>query len=253
MRKKQTLIVIASVVLVAGATLAPPAFAQQAPAYLSVYTEHVKLGHDAEYADVVKELWAAMKKEGGDFAVLASQSLSNPGHYTFVTTLSSMADMDHQNEAFGKVFSAHGDLMSKFGKLSNGNESFIIAPRPDLSYQPDNPRVSDAEAGFARVMFVYPHPEHALDLETALRDAGELWKKKGINDGFGVFTNVTGAGPVYALRTIAKDEADFYTQQAKNNATLGQEGAALRNRVGPMIREIEYSASVPRPDLGYQP
>ena len=251
--KKLTAPILSATLALAILSVASSTLAQDPPPLLSVYTEHVKLGHNADYETTVKELWAAMKKAGADFPVTASQSVSRPGDYTFVSPLSNMADMDHQNEAFGKAFAAMGSLMADFGKHSNGNESTVIAPRPDLSYGPASPRVAPADAGFARVMFLHPHPEHAMELEAAIKEFGELSKKKGITDGFGVYTPTIGEGPVYAIRTVAKSEADFYAQQAKNEATMGAEGQALRERVGPMLQKIEYAAGVPRPDLSYQP
>ena len=52
---------------------APVALAQEeAPQFLNVFTAHTTLGHQPEYEAAVKDLWAAMKKAGGDFPVFAS-------------------------------------------------------------------------------------------------------------------------------------------------------------------------------------
>ena len=116
--------------------------------------------------------------------------------------------------------------LSALGQHSNGNESAVIALRPDLAYQPENPRIPESERSFARVTLLYARPEHALALEGVIREFGELSAQKGIRDPYGVFQNVTGEGPVYGIRTQARSEADFYAQTEKNNMTLGEEGNA---------------------------
>ena len=247
---KQLLIVAAICALL----VAPAASAQdQPPQYLSIFTAHVQLGHQADYEEGIKTLWAEMKKHGADFPVFASMSLSDPGSYSFVTTLPNMAAMDAQNEVFGKVFAANADLLPQLSRHSRGNESNIIAPRPDLSYSPESPRVTGEGQTFARVTYLYAKPGHAMELEGVIREFVALSAKKGIADGFAVYQNVTGEGPLYAIRTLAKSESDYYSHAEMNAAKLGEAGAALRAKAGPMIQRIEYSASVSRPDLAYQP
>ena len=63
--------------LLAGST----SFAQdEAPRYIDVFTSHTKLGQQAEYEAAVKDLWAAMKKAGGDFP-------ANPQHVSLIESL----------------------------------------------------------------------------------------------------------------------------------------------------------------------
>lgn len=247
---KQILSALVVLALLAG----PIAFAQdEAPAYLNLFTAHTKLGQSAQYESGIKELWAAMKKAGGDFPVFVSQSTSNPGHYVFVTRLSSMAELDAQNAMFNKVFGQDPNLGVALNQSSNGNSSAIIAPRPDLAYRPENPRLSADERNFVGITALFAKPEHAQALEGVIKEFAELSAKKGVRDGFGVSQNVTGEGPVYRIRVQARSEADFYAQAEKNNQLMGQEGAALRDKAGPMISRIEVSSAVFRPDLGYQP
>lgn len=234
---------------------APVAMAEEAPApqYLNIFTAHTKLGHAAEYEAAVETLWAAMKKAGADFPVFASQSMSTPGDYNFVTLLGSMADMDKQGEVFNQVFAQSADALAGLGQASNGNASVIIALRPDLSYQPEEPRLTNEEAPFAYLTILYARPGQQQDLEAVMKAFADLSRSKGIRDGYGVSQNVTGEGPVYAIRTLARSQADYFTQAEKNDAKLGDEAVALRTKAGPMISRIEFSSGISRPDLSYQP
>ncbi len=64
---------------------------------------------------------------------------------------------------------------------------------------------------------------------------------------------MTGEGPRYTIRTLARSEADYHAQNEKNNQLMGEEAVALRDKAGTMIHKIEYSSGLLRPDLSYQP
>ncbi len=161
--------------------------------------------------------------------------------------------MDAQGETFNKVFTDNAAALAGLAQHSNGNESRIIALRPDLGYQVDNPRVPQDERNFAHATILYASLEHALALEGVLKEYAELSAKKGIRDPYGVSQNLTGEGPVYRIRALARSQSDYLAQAEKSNATLGEEGSALRAKAGAMLKKIETSSSVRRPDLSYQP
>ena len=227
--------------------------AMPAPQLLSIFTAHTKLGHGPQYEAAVKSLWVAMGKAGGQFPVFASQSTSTPGDYSFVTLLSSIGDMDTQGEMFEKAFAQDPGALAELAKHENGNDNDIVAMRSDLSYQAAEPRLSDDEAQFAYLTYLYAQSEHTQSIEAGITAFAALNKKLGINDRFGVFQNVTGEGPVYIIRTLARSQADNFAQVDKNNAKLGEEGVAIRTRVAAMLSRIEYDSGVARPDLSYQP
>ena len=245
-----------SVAFLALALLATPiALAQQQepPNYVSIFTSDVHLAHAADYEAGVKKLWEAMKKAGADFPVFASQSLDNPGSYRFVTLLGSMADMDAQGEMFNKAFATAGPALAEIGQASMGNNRQIIQLRRDLGFQPDSPRVANDQAVFSHTMHIKVHPGHQQDAEAVLKEYAALAKKKGLRDGYGISVNVTGDGPVYNIRATAKSQADFYAQGEKDEAKMGADGLALRNKIGPMIARITNDSWMRRPDLSYQP
>ena len=227
--------------------------AAPAPQYLNVFTAHTKIGHSVEYEAAVKSLWLSMGKAGGSFPIFASQSVGRPGDYNFVSLLSSMADMDTQGAMFQKLFQQSPGVFAELAKHENSTESNIIAMRPDLSYQPTDPRLFDDEAQFAYLTFLYAQPAHVQGVEEGLKAFGALNKKSGISDGFDVYQNMTGEGPVYIIRTLARSRADYFAQVEKNNEKMGEEAVAIRNKVGAMLSRIELDSGFGRPDLSYQP
>ncbi len=233
---------------------APNVFAEEAaPRYLNIFTAHVKLGHQAQYEAGIKNLWIALKEAGADFPVFASQSGDSPGDYNFVTALDSMADMDAQNAVFNKIGEQNPGVFAELGVHTTGNNTAIIALRPDLAYQPEEPRLAEGEAGFAYLTFLHTSAEHAQGVEDAIKAFSELSRKQGIRDGYGVSQNVTGEGPVYVIRTLAKSQADYFAHVEMNDEKLGEEAVAIRAKVGPMLKELSFSWGFGRPDLSYQP
>lgn len=223
------------------------------PRYIGIFFAHTQLGDQAAFEDSAKKLMAALKKAGADFPVFAATSVSSPGTYSFASPMMTMADYDAQDAVFAKVFTENPQLGADLSMHMTGNDSTVFAVRPDLWYVPENPRVPEAERNFGRVTFLYLKPAHAQEFEGVIKEFAALAKAKGINDGFEVYQGVMGEGPVFAVRNLAKSEADFYAQVAKNAAAMGAEGAALQQKAGPMVKRIEYNTAVRRPDLSYEP
>ena len=79
-------------------------------------------------------------------------------------------------------------------------------------------------------------------------------KKHGIQDPTTFLRLVSGSdAPAYAVISAGKDEVDFAANAAKINAKIGEEFAAIRRASGPMLRNLEVTSSVARPDLSYVP
>ena len=244
----------AALTLCALMLLTTVAIAQDAPRYLEVTTVNTPLGHQADYEKAIKALWGAYAKGGTDFPILAFQSISNPGEYNFVSPFDRFEQIDGRNAVTAKILGAAEKVTAELGKHSHSIASSVLATRPDLSYAPSNPRIPAGEEGFARLTYLYPYRAHIGDVENALKEFAAMSAKKDIPDGFGVYADhLTGEGPFFIVRTLAKSEADFYLHAEKNTKAMGQAAIDLRNKVGPMLRKIEYTSGVPRPDLNYLP
>ena len=235
--------------------ISPIALAQEAvgpPQMLSVFVAHTKIGHQVEYETAVKTITAALKETGSTFPVFVSQSLTNPGDYSFVSPISGFGDMDNLGAAYNKAF-AHTGPIAGLGDTSTGNTRQIIVLRPDLSYQPATARLADGEGRFGYITWLYVRPPNAPAVAEGIKKFAALNKKHGIKDGYNVYQSVTGDGPVFIIRGLGKSRADYFTQAEMNAQKTGDEAAALRASIGPMLDRIEYTSGVGRPDLGYQP
>ena len=144
--------------------------------------------------------------------------------------------------------------MDSLQKTISHNDWEMWAARPDLSYVPAKPRLSPEEQMFTRIVFLRPHPQHALAFEEVMKEAAALRKKHGIGDASMAWQLAAGAdGPAYALLISGKNEADFYAHSEATLEKMGADWQALSAKGGPMLRELSYSSTVLRPDLAYSP
>jgi hypothetical protein len=244
--------VVVSILLVALLAAAP--VLGQEPGMLRVVTIHVQLGHQRHFESLVPKVWEALKKAGGKTQSFVSAGVSDPGAYTFVTPFTSFADLDAQERAFQQAFSSVPEVTAEVFGITTSVDDEIWLDRPDLGYQPASQRVPPDSQTFIRMALLYAQPSQTPALEAVLKDIAALRKKHGIGDAVGVAQLVIGAdGPAYAVLVGAKDEADFYTQFAKDVQKMGAEWQATLEKAGPMLRRVEYVSSSTRPALDYRP
>jgi hypothetical protein len=231
----------------------PAAFGQDA-GMASVLSVHVQPGHQQHYESVLPKLWEAFKKAGVTTPITVSASVEDVGTYTFIAPVASFTELGTLRAAVNKAAASVPEVMSELGAMSLGQDQSIWAPRPDLAYTPATPRLQESEQGFARVAFVYPRADQVQALEAALREAAAMRKKHGLTDGTFVAQLVIGEdAPAYVVVISAKDDADFYAQNAKALQKMGPDWQAYLNKVGPLLRRVELTSSTARPALNYQP
>jgi hypothetical protein len=240
------------------ASLAAPAAAQQdaqMPAMVRVLAFQTELGNPMAYETGIKDLYKGFEQAGVDFPIFGAVSMTNPGEYTFVMPMQSFADLDHQNQLIGKaMMGPSAAAMTQLNGMTVSSTEEIWMARPDLGYAPSNPRLSMEEGMLTHLALLRPTPEHAMALGDVIKKAAAAYKKHGIQDGFEVFELALGAdGPAYAILTRAKDMADYYAQNAKNQQKMGADWQAILAQTGPMVRSVSFAADMSRPDLSFQP
>ena len=224
----------------------------EAPALFGVLTVHVKPGQQQDFDADLMNLWTAFKKAGLDRQIDVGNELGGP--YTFVVGYSSWSDFGAVNETVNSAYESAPDVLLALQKAQTHSDLEVWAARPDLSYVPDSPRVADSDQTYSRIVLLYPHPEHSLDLEGAMKEVNAVRKEEGIRDGRAVFELAVGAGqPAFAILIGAKDEVDSLVQGAENRDKMGDAWQTYLRKTGPMLRDIEFRSSNARPDLAYPP
>ena len=231
-----------------------PALSAQDSQMFQVLASHVDVGQAQHYEAAIPGMWAAAKKAGFTTPITVSQSMSEPGTYIFVAPVASWADLGEIHSKWNQAVASSTSAFTAITAASNSNDTAIYRTRPDLSYQPESPRLSPDERTFGRVIWLYPYPEHTLALETMLKGANALNAQHGNPNPVGVFEMIAGAdGPVYGIQVRGKSQADFYAESERIEGKRDDEWASLMRKMTPLVRKIEYGSSVRRPDLSYQP
>ncbi len=248
MRKK-----FLALLIMAALMIAPVALAQDQQ-LASVLTIHTKLEHAQHYEGLLKDIFAAFKKAGLQSPIAASTSLSDPGAYTFIVQFTSWTEFGENNVKIGQAYASIPDVMQEIQGTFSHSEQSIWAVRPDLSYAPSEPRIAPGQGGFSRASFFYPHPGQGPAFEALIQDVTALNEKHGNPNGYNVAQLAVGAeAPAYVLIVAGKNEADFFGEAAKWQEKMASVLLPVIQKAGPMLRRIEYSSSIPRPDLSYTP
>ncbi|REJ85075.1 MAG: hypothetical protein DWQ36_14425 [Acidobacteria bacterium] len=248
--KPGRLALVALLTVAALVLTAPMALAQEQPPMVRVVTVHTHLGHGPAFEAGMKKIAAAAAKMEKQHLGFVGMLTSQPGSYDLVFPMTGYADIAEQEATTQKLFAELGAQTAEMTAAVKGIDSAIYGWRGDLSFQPEDPRVSQDQAAFTRIVTLRPHLQHQMAFEAVLKKTMETRKKHGINDSIGVWQQMIGPdGPAYVLLVDATSEADFYTNQAKAMEKMGADWAKLMDEVGPFLRGVEYATSVPRMDL----
>ena len=248
MRRTMILAVAAALILT------PLALAQdEAPPMMAVTVVDVQLGHVPRFEAARKELWKGHEKVGVDWPVNVSQSMHDPGSYGIVTMIDSLGQMDERRPKMEAGWQAASGAMGTLMEAATTWESWVMRSHPELSYTPEDPRLSEDEAPYWHMTTLHVDPAQMDAFEAVVKEWGAMAAKHGMRDGYSVWTSVMGDGPAYSVLMWAKDPADYWTQTMANEKKFGEDRLALMAKMGPMIRDIEYAYGMSRPDLSYQP
>ena len=236
--------------------LAVPAGAQQ---LFWVHREAAMPSKVAEYEKTNKEFIDMVKANRDVMPKFNFEAWMSPDFvYTMVTPIGeSLGGGDVFLKEFADVAAKTppnvADVWHRNGSTISWWSDIIYVLRSDLSYGPPTQRLQPEEGKFAQMDFYYLQPGFAPDAEAVAAEMKALYEKKKIPNPYIVLQAVTGEGPVYIVRTLAKDPADYWVNRQKDLEMLGPEGTALFSRVFAFTRKFESLQFFRRPDLSLAP
>ncbi|HVR44373.1 MAG TPA: hypothetical protein VMS56_13125 [Thermoanaerobaculia bacterium] len=239
--------------------VALPLAAQEMPQFewSAIYEEDVKPSMLAEYEAGTKK----MIKDFNDKKLVSpylywDAYARDDSSYIFVIPLADPGDLGKMNAAWMGAMGSMGEawmkeMMSNATKITNSYASILVARRPDLSYMPENPRLTPAEAKYVHHDYYYLIPGKEMEAEQLARDWAAALKKANFRSGFTVFQAMMGDDlPAWAVSTTAKDAVDWASINQSIPAALGADQAkALNDRLRNLIRKHERGVLTHRPDL----
>jgi len=209
-----------------------------------------------EYEATMKEFVALNAKHECPYSWSAYRT--SDFHYYFVMPLENFAALDDVFSYFGKVTEKAGKeyaaLMKGFGSTYESETIGMFLLRYDLSYIPEEPRVTDEEMNFTWWSFYYILPGMKKEAEEISHEWQALFKNNGISDGWSVYVGVMWSDlPVLVVAGGAKSEADYYTQNEKNFKKFGEQVQSLMKRTMDGTRRFEQKTGTILRELSYTP
>ncbi len=242
-------VIVAVLVGLATASVGSAAMAQGTQESQLVLITEVfpKPGMAADYEEARKQNLA--KWAENDHGFPAQVSVNEEGVYRQVSVVGSW-------ENIAQARAERAELRQGMGGGANIGHirTSILRTRPELSYAPENPRVTFDDAGFIRYIFLYLRLDAVGEAEDVVKRGVELFRENNIRNNFITTTSVIGYDvPMLLFRIHATDPEGFYAQQREQQEILGEELQALVNELNALTRHVEVSNNIWRRDLSYQP
>lgn len=239
-------------------SLALPALAQGGELFW-VHRENALPSKVAEYEKTTQEFTAFVEANRDAMPSFSFDAWMSPDFsYTFVTPFGkSMGGSDVFAKEFGAAYAKAPDRWTDFwhrtGETFYFQDDIIFQLREDLSYLPATERLEEKEQKFAQMDFYYVNPGWVVEAEAAAAEIKALFEKKKIADPYVVLQAVTGEGPLYVVKVMAKDPADYWMAHQKDFEQLGPEGKAAFAKVFGLTRKFDTRQFFHRPDLSLAP
>jgi len=223
---------------------------KKSPVYMMSLEDAVRPGMMDQYMQATGEWIALLKKE----KVPASFSafLESDGIVNYLETMVPASD---------PASTAPIESLARFHQTESGRKRqsavrwsrYSVWIRSErLSCAPENP---DAPPG-TLPYFVWKHIRVCPGRESAFEDAAaafrEIFRKKGVRRGYGVFRNIIGyERPWYTVIFAGTDPGDLYAWQIKMKQELGSQAGPVLERIHAVAERITDGSGWTVPELSY--
>ncbi len=222
------------------------------PTMFSVHTDNVKFDMMQKYEQLAKQLKENCEKY--DIKDINWTAITvEDGRYVYVTPIKNMADLDKNSM---------GDLAKKMGEENMGkmfdemNECYdshsdaIVHLSTELSYIPEG--YSTKGQNHREYHFLYYAPKNAKEMNVAMAKIKEMFKTKGVKNGYEVYHSGFGSEESYYMVAIAGDDDLAIAQEGKeNDKLLGDEKDATFYNLIKLTTKYDQVEATVRPDLSY--
>jgi hypothetical protein len=158
------------------------------------------------------------------------------------------------------------DFMTKMGETASQNlmkssegtyESVkwsYFQHRPDLSHNPEKPRLEPEEVQYWYLIFDYIIPGKEAEYESTLKKIISLSKSMNSEVILNTFEGNIGADiPEYVLSFSGKSPGEFWSNYEKELNRAGAEIPKLIQQLIKQTRKRDFKSEYARPDLSYTP
>ena len=172
--------------------------------------------------------------------------------YRYSTPLEGIEELDNRLGWFQRQGGGPSDSVRRLFEAIDHRDRSILRTRPELNYEPDNPRVPRAEADYIHRIRLHIKPGTGREVAERLEQLSALRRRHNIRDARIVWSKVTGSAG-FELTSFARDAADYYAQSQKNGEMMGDDFQTLVSQIMALCRRVERENVTIRRDLWYQP
>lgn len=225
----------------------------QPPTMYHVHMDNVKFSKIQQYEEAVKEMHDAMVEHNIQ-GTWNAFSISD-GRFVFSTPIEKMADLDKNpmGELYEKMGAEKaGAMFKKMNECYDSHTDYIVHYSPELSYQPEN--TSPSDGNYREYHFMYYAPKDSEGMYEGMKAIKELFKSKGISNGYSVFHSGFGSPDSYYMVAVSgENELELAQNGQDNDKKLGPESQATFYKVIGLTTKYEQLEGRFRPEISYQP
>lgn len=225
---------------------------------LAVKVVKVNPAKMAAYEKAVKHAMALYKEHKLDVpAIWVSQAEDMSYHY--VIPIRNHGDIDRIWKVFGdfrKTIGKEGiaEMESAFEGTVESSSMYVTKYMGDLSYMPEGFEARSQDWGYFEMMVWYVNADHYKEAMALAADYRDLYKAKGITDGYGIYVDYIGTDlPVMNVMNWAKNPGHMLELEKAHKQALGDDVLPLHERFLSMTRKVEMVRGNFRPELSYLP
>jgi hypothetical protein len=217
----------------------------------------VKPSERDNFQETIKEFLNYFEEQNFQFEV--SSYMTSDFHIYFTFPLEGAGDVEDLFTGFNNLAEKvdpvkWAELISAEYKAIESVEYSLYYMRPDLSYFPENPRITEEETNYLEWTFAYVKPGKDAEAEAIWKEWAELYKEKGVTDPYYTWVGFIGPEvPLYLFIFPGKNAIDFHQAGLENMAKLGEDAKPLYEKTYGLIKKLESRTGWVLQDLFYSP
>lgn len=231
------------------------AIAQDAqPTMFAVHTDNVKFNKMAQYEALAKQLKDNCEKYNIKDVNWTAISVED-GRYVYVTPIKSMADLDKNpmGDLADKMGEEEmGEMFEKMNECYDSHSDEVVHFMPKLSHLPEG--YNTQGKNYREYHFLYYSPKDAKAMSENMEKVKDMFKAKGVKNGYEVYHSGFGSEESYYMVAIAGEDDLAIAQGGKDNdELLGDDKDAVFYDVIKHTTKYDRVVATMRPDLSYAP
>ena len=225
------------------------------PTMFVVHTDNVNFDMMPKYEQLAKQLKENCEKynvQGVNWTAISIED----GRYVYVSPIKNMAELDKNPmaglaEKMGK--DAMGKMFNEMDDCYDSHSNAVVHFKPELSYIPEG--YNDEGKNHREYHFLYYSPKNAKEMKEGMAKVKEMFKTKGVKNGYSVYHSGFGSeGSYYMVSISGKDDLDIAQGGKENDELLGDDKAKqhFMNVIRLTTKYDQVEGDI-RPDLSYSP